>query len=280
MVRCEKCFESYDDRIAAGVCPHCGYYTGEPQADPRYLPIGFVLHDRYVIGGVIGVGGFGITYKAWDRKYGVCKAVKEYFQQGVVNRVPGEAQVFVSSERQREEFLYGKERLINEARIVAKFQSSSIVRVEDYFEENGTSYMVMEYLHYKTLQDFVIDRKRLLDPDEAILVPGCHCHKIQRDRTRKTVTVLVVGVVAAKLCAARGRIDLHLPPRPIVKLKLLEGRTITAALAGQDLFAAAVERGQRGVPPPCCDLFSELPAGCHPEPLPALSAMFGLLPLL
>lgn len=137
MVRCEKCFESYDDRIAAGVCPHCGYYTGEPQADPRYLPIGFVLHDRYVIGGVIGVGGFGITYKAWDRKYGVCKAVKEYFQQGVVNRVPGEAQVFVSSERQREEFLYGKERLINEARIVAKFQSSSIVRVEDYFEENG-----------------------------------------------------------------------------------------------------------------------------------------------
>ena len=97
-----------------------------------------------MIGGVIGVGGFGITYKAWDRKYGVCKAVKEYFQQGVVNRVPGEAQVFVSSERQREEFLYGKERLINEARIVAKFQSSSIVRVEDYFEENGTSYMVME----------------------------------------------------------------------------------------------------------------------------------------
>ena len=39
--------------------------------------------------------------------------------------------------------------------------------------------------------------------------------------------MLVVGVVAAKLCAARGRIDLHLPPRPIVKLKLLEGRTIT-----------------------------------------------------
>ena len=41
-----------------------------------------------------------------------------------------------------------------------------------------------------------------LDPDEAILVPGCHRHKVQRDRTRKTVTVLVVGVVAAKLCAA------------------------------------------------------------------------------
>ena len=83
--------------------------------------------------------------------------------------------------------------------------------------------------------------------------------------------MLVIGVVAAKLCAARGRIDLHLPPRPIVKLKLLEGRTITAALADQDLLAAAVKRGQRGVPPPCCDLFSELPAGRHPEPLPALS---------
>ena len=135
-------------------------------------------------------------------------------------------------------------------------------------------------LRFGQINDVQLVEATGLDPDEAILVPGCHRHKVQRDRTRKTVTVLVVGVVAAKLCAARGRIDLHLPPRPIVKLKLLEGRTITAALAGQDLFAAAVERGQRGVPPPRCDLFSELPAGCHPEPLPALSAMFGLLPLL
>ena len=84
---------------------------------------------------------------------------------------------------------------------------------------------------------------------------------VQRNSSSQHPAVLVVGVVAAKLCAARSRIDLHLPPRPIVKLKLLKGRIITAALAGQDLLAAAVKRGQRGVPPPCCDLFSELPAG-------------------
>ena len=52
----------------------------------------------------------------------------------------------MSAPKRQEEFEYGKERLLEEARIVAKFQSSSIVRVDDFFEENGTSYMVMEFL--------------------------------------------------------------------------------------------------------------------------------------
>ena len=170
MKRCEKCFGEYDERIAAGVCPHCGYMQGEQQDDPRYLPIGCMLHDRYIIGGVVGAGGFGITYKAWDAKYNVCKAIKEYFQQGVVNRIPGDTEVFVSAPKRQEEFEYGKERLLEEARIVAKFQSSSIVRVDDFFEENGTSYMVMEFLDYETLEDYLIRQKRPLTEDEAVRI--------------------------------------------------------------------------------------------------------------
>ena len=87
-------------------------------------------------------------------------------------------------------------------------------------------------LRFGQINDVQLVEATGLDPDEAILVPGCHRHKVQRDRTRKTVTVLVVGVVAAKLCAARGRIDLHLPPRPIVKLELLEGRTSNGCAGG------------------------------------------------
>ena len=71
MKRCEKCFGEYDESIAAGVCPFWGYIQGEQQDDPRYLPIGSILHDRYIIGGVVGAGGFGITYKAWDNKYNI-----------------------------------------------------------------------------------------------------------------------------------------------------------------------------------------------------------------
>lgn len=168
MKRCEKCFGEYDESIAAGVCPFCGYIQGEQQDDPRYLPIGSILHDRYIIGGVVGAGGFGITYKAWDNKYNICKAIKEYFQQGVVNRIPGDTDVFVAAPKRQAEFEYGKERLIEEARIVAKFQSPSIVHVDDFFEENGTSYMVMEFLDYETMEDFLIHQKRPLTEDEAV----------------------------------------------------------------------------------------------------------------
>ena len=59
-------------------------------------------------------------------------------------------------------------------------------------------------LFFGQINDVQLVEATGLDPDEAILVPGCHRHKVQRDRTCKTVTVLVVGVVAAKLCAARG----------------------------------------------------------------------------
>lgn len=179
MGRCNKCFNVYDDEISAGVCPACGYYDGEPQEDPRNLPIGSLLHDRYIIGGVLGVGGFGVTYKAWDTKHNVSKAIKEYFQQGVVNRIPGDTQVFVSAPKRREEFEYGKERLLNEAQIVAKFRSKNIVRVDDFFEENETSYMVMEYLELKTLEEYISDNKKTLSADEAITIGINICEALE-----------------------------------------------------------------------------------------------------
>lgn len=168
MERCPRCFKTYDGIMAAGVCPHCGYYEGCEQDDPRYLPIGTVLNGRYIVGGVIGVGGFGITYKVWDSKHNISKAVKEYFQQGVVNRVPGTTEVLVSAKKRLEEFEYGKQRLLNEAQIVAKFQSPSIVKIDDYFEENNTSYMVMEFLESQTLEEYILQRKKPLEPSEAI----------------------------------------------------------------------------------------------------------------
>lgn len=168
MGRCERCFQTYDDDIAMGVCPHCGYFEGFQEEDLRYLPIGTILQGRYCIGGVIGAGGFGITYKAWDLQHNVCKAVKEYFQQGVANRIPGTTEVIISAPKRAEEFEYGRTRLLNEAQIIAKFQSKAIVKVDDYFEENNTSYMVMEYVETKTLENYIIEAKRVLEPQQAI----------------------------------------------------------------------------------------------------------------
>lgn len=195
--------------MAAGICPHCGYMADDEETDiqqtipdtkpfeedetgsaisptmrleeneeqkyedPRWLQSGVILHGRYEVCKVIGAGGFGITYKVWDHKNTVYKALKEYFQQGVVNRIPGTTEVIVSAPKRREEFEYGKARLLNEAQIVAKFQSSTIVRVDDYFEENNTAYMVMEYLESQTLEDYIRNRKHVLDPEQAINI-GVH----------------------------------------------------------------------------------------------------------
>lgn len=176
-VKCPKCGTVTNAALAAGVCPKCGTILyddshsesiSEDFNDPRWLPIGTVLNQRYKVIKCIGAGGFGITYKVQDSKTGAFKAVKEYFQQGVVNRVPGTTDIIISASKRSEEFEYGRKRLLQEARIVAKFESPSIVKIDDYFEENHTSYMVMEYLEYHTLEDHLKNKGRVLTADEAV----------------------------------------------------------------------------------------------------------------
>lgn len=167
MVRCESCFEVYDEQIAVGVCPHCGHYKGDVDETSRHLPIGTVIANRYVVGGTLGDGGFGITYRVWDMKLSTVMAMKEYYQLGVVNRIPGTTNVFIADPKRSGEFEYGKKRLLREAQIVAGFQSEHVVRVSDYFEDNGTSYMVMEYLDCQTLTGYMLSNNRTFDEDEV-----------------------------------------------------------------------------------------------------------------
>lgn len=179
MTRCKCCFERYKEEIAGDVCPYCGYHFGFAPKDPRYLPIGTEVNGRYVVGGVIGDGGFGITYRAWDTTLQVCVALKEYYQRGLVNRIPGTTSVFIAAPNRAEEFYYGKDRLLKEAQIVSKFQSESVMRVNDFFEENGTSYMVMELLDYPTLEEYLKERNHPLDADKVrkIAVQVCEALK-------------------------------------------------------------------------------------------------------
>ena len=179
MARCKCCFEEYDEAIAQGVCPRCGYYEGKKPKDFRYLPMGTLVHDRYIVGGAIAAGGFGITYWAWDQNLQTTLALKEYYQIGVVNRVPGTTEVFIAAKNRAEEFYYGEGRLLREAQIVSKFQSASIMRVNDFFEENGTSYMVMELLDYPTLEDYLLLRNKPLEVDEAVSVGRQLCEALQ-----------------------------------------------------------------------------------------------------
>ncbi|MGN0630516.1 MAG: protein kinase [Ruminococcus sp.] len=145
MKRCNNCFENIDD--AESRCPHCGYSEGDKPGELFYLAPGTVLADRYIIGKGIGCGGFGITYLAWDKKLEITVAVKEFYPGGLVNRIPGNQELILLSEKQRRQFDVAFARFIEEAQSMAQFSShNAIVNVFEYFEANRTAYIVMEYL--------------------------------------------------------------------------------------------------------------------------------------
>lgn len=143
--RCKNCFEVFD--ISQSICPYCGYMEGDAPKELFYLSPGTVLSDRYIIGKGIGCGGFGITYLAWDNKLEIIVAIKEFYPGGLVNRIPGQPDIILLSEKQRRQFDAAFARFIEEAQSMAQFSShNAIVNVFEYFEENKTAYIVMEYL--------------------------------------------------------------------------------------------------------------------------------------
>lgn len=152
-------------------CPNCGYIHGNPPKELFHLFPGSELADRYVIGEVLGFGGFGITYKAWDKKLETIVAVKEFYPSGIVNRVPGDKNVIIYAKKRENEFYFGKDRFLEEAKNMAKFNSEpNIINVFEYFEENHTAYIVMEYLDGISLKSFLQDNGNILDVDSALQI--------------------------------------------------------------------------------------------------------------
>lgn len=138
--------------LSEGKCGFCGYTFKAPPA--HHLLQGTVLNNRYLIGNAIGEGGFGITYIGRDINLDMTVAVKEFYPKGFVNRNNlSSNMVEVNGKSNLEFFEKGRKKLIREARVLAKFSgTNSIVDVRDYFEENNTGYIVMEYIQGETLK--------------------------------------------------------------------------------------------------------------------------------
>ena len=77
--------ENYSDELT--VCPHCGFAEGTKPENALHMEPGSILADRYIIGKVIGFGGFGVTYIGWDTLLKTKVAVKEYLPSEFSTRV-------------------------------------------------------------------------------------------------------------------------------------------------------------------------------------------------
>ncbi|MBR6328789.1 MAG: serine/threonine protein kinase [Lachnospiraceae bacterium] len=141
---------------------------------PLALPENTVLSGQYIIQKVLGQGGFGITYKAVDRKNGNEVAIKEFFPETMASRVPGTTEISSYSGEKGEDFKYGKQCFLQEAETLARFIGNrNIVRIYSYFEEYGTAYFVMDYIRGTSLDEYVKQHGGKLGFEETadILVP-------------------------------------------------------------------------------------------------------------
>lgn len=168
MARCYNCMKEY--KTEASYCPYCGYRFDQGAEDLYYLRPGINLkNERYMIGTAISSGGFGIVYKAWDQTLDKMVAVKEYYPSSIAARVADTYEVRAYSESNIQEFEHGKQRFLTEARSVARFgEHPNIVDVYDFFEENNTVYMVMEYMDGMTLKSYIQEQGGKINPEIAV----------------------------------------------------------------------------------------------------------------
>ena len=170
---CFNCFRERPDFLenpeGKGPCPYCGFdLEANLEEYPTALKAGTVLNRRYIVGRVLGQGGFGITYVAWDESLRAKVAVKEYMPGDLADRLKDQT-VSVLAENRQEAFAYGLERFQEEAHTLAKFMGQpNIAGVTDSFDENGTSYFVMDYIEGISFKTYIANQGGRVSVQEAL----------------------------------------------------------------------------------------------------------------
>ena len=158
-------------------CPFCGFVENTPPEKNAHLNPGAVINDRYTIGTVIGAGGFGVTYRAWDRILDSQIAIKEYYPDGLASRNEDKITVSVQSADEKSTFDHGKERFLKEARSLAKFNNNpGTVTIYDFFEQNGTAYITMEYLDGLNMSEYIESENGKVSADMILDIADSICN--------------------------------------------------------------------------------------------------------
>ncbi len=154
---CYYCMNIIADASAAK-CPYCNSDLNLRTVNMMDLPLGSVIHPqkRYIIGRSLGRGGFGITYIAWDIFLGVRRAIKEYFPGSICTRNPDSMSIKILSHDYQSSFDENMRHFHEEAQRLEKIKHiPGVVQINDYFLDNNTAYLVMEYLDGRTLNNYM-----------------------------------------------------------------------------------------------------------------------------
>ena len=198
---CPGCLR--DAEFENGVCAKCGFDMNGYTIMPHHLVPGTLVKQRYKIGRVLGEGGFGITYIGIDTVLNLKVAIKEFYMSGYVNRNhDASPNVFATLGTHRDTFEKNREKFLNEARVLAQFYGEAgIVGVRDFCEENGTAYIIMDFLNGVDLKTY-LEQKGRLAPEDAVklLMPVMtslqHVHAegiIHRDISPDNIMVMEDG---------------------------------------------------------------------------------------
>lgn len=172
--RCMNCMKEIPEGFTT--CVRCGFDVKlyERERSAMVLPQYTVLQDKYLIGKMVGQGGFGITYVGWHQGLKMKLAIKEFFPVGISSRDTrggsGMDSLHVQPILAQAQGVYNKgvANMEKEAQTLARFQLPGIVRIHDIFRENNTAYMVMDYVEGIDLRTWMKKNHRCFTEEEAM----------------------------------------------------------------------------------------------------------------
>ncbi len=198
------CMGCMGDGGGAASCPQCQWDANAPPDSPLYLKARTILNGQYLVGRVLGHGGFGITYLGWDLNLARKIAIKEYFPAGIAMRPADGERVSAYSAAMQKDFQWGLDRYLEEARVLARFDHPNISAVINFFSANGTAYMILDYLDGMTFEKLLERRggKVPWETVEQIIVPVMDAlrevHKtdiLHRDISPDNIYILKTGQI-------------------------------------------------------------------------------------
>jgi serine/threonine protein kinase len=152
----QLCMGCMEDRGSAATCSRCGWQEGSSADSSMQLQPRTVLNNRYLLGRVLGQGGYGITYLSWDLFLEGKRAIKEYFPGDICSRSKDERTVKLTRQRQKDVFEYGVNKFVEEGKALERFKEyPGIVKCLDFFYANETAYLVMEFMDGLTFSDYL-----------------------------------------------------------------------------------------------------------------------------